>query len=130
MEQISDFINDPLVAPIYGLLVIALLDMLLGIYRSIQDGAFDWQKLPQLLDSVVLQKIIPLAALGVAAFFVSDGAAKTALQAAYVAGAGAALAAEVASLIRKVTGSYQPTTLAQDKGLTPYVAPTGPDRTR
>lgn len=130
MEQVAQFLNDPLVAPLYGVLVLALADMLLGIYRSIQGGAFDWQKLPQLLDSVVLSKIIPLAALGVAAFFVTDGAAKTALQTAYVAGAGAALAAEVASLIRKISGNYQPTTLAQDKGLAPYVPATGPGKTK
>lgn len=116
MQPIADFLNDPLVAPLYGVLVIALLDMLLGIYRAIQGRVFDWQKLPQMLDSVVLQKVIPLAALGVAAMFVTEGAARTALQAAYVAGAGAALAAETAALIKKVSGSYEPTTIAQDRG--------------
>jgi hypothetical protein len=117
MDEVTKFLNDPLVAPLYGLLVLSLIDMLLGIYRSIQTKTFDFQKLPGILDSTVLQKVIPLAALGIAAFFITDGAAKGALQAAYVAGTVAALASEVTSVIRKVTGDYVPSTLAQDKGL-------------
>lgn len=116
MTQITDFLNNPLVAPLYALLVITMVDLLLGVYRSFQQGTFDWAKLPQILDSTVLQKVIPLAALGVASYFVTDNAAKTGLQAAYIAGAVAALAAEVASLITKVTGGYTATTKAQDKG--------------
>jgi uncharacterized membrane protein len=117
MEQITSFINDPLVAPLYALLVIGLLDFGLAIYRSIQQHVFDPRKLPEILDSMVLSVVIPLAALGVASFFVTDPTAKTALQAAYVAGAATALAGAVASLIRKVTGSYVATTKAQDKGM-------------
>jgi len=117
MDQITGFINDPLVAPIYALLVISALDFLLAIYRSIQQKVFDPRKLPEILDSMVLSTVIPLAALGVASFFVTDPTAKTALQAAYVAGAAAALAGAIASLIRKVTGGYTATTKAQDKGI-------------
>lgn len=117
MEQIERFINDPLVAPIYALLVIGLLDFALAVYRSIQQKVFDWRKLPEILDSMVLSTIIPLAALGVASFFVTDPTAKGALTAAYVAGAATALAGAVASLIRKVTGGYTATTRDQDKGL-------------
>ena len=106
MTQITDFLNNPLVAPLYALLVITIVDLLLGVYRSIQQGVFDWGKLPQILDSTVLQKVIPLAGLGIASYFVTDGAAKTALEAAYIAGAVAALAGEVATLIQKVTGSF------------------------
>lgn len=119
MTEITAFINDPLVAPLYALLVISIIDLLLAVYRSIQAKAFDWRKLPEILDSMVLSVVIPLAALGAASFFVTDPAAKTALQGAYVAGAAAALAAAVASLIKKVTGSYIATTMDQDKGLTP-----------
>lgn len=106
MDAIKDFLNDPLVAPIYGLLVLTLLDFLLGIWRSVQQGAFDWQKLPQVLDTVVLQKVIPLIALGAAAFLVTDPTAKTALQVAYIGGATAALAAEVAAMVTKLRGNY------------------------
>ena len=124
MDQITKFLNDPLVAPLYGLLVIALIDMLLGVYRSVQNHVFDFQKLPGILDATVLQKVIPLAALGVAAFFVTDQTARAALQAAYVAGAVAALAAEVTAIVRKVAGNYAPTTLAQDRTPVVKVVPT------
>jgi hypothetical protein len=116
VTQITDFLNNPLVAPLYALLVVAIVDMLLGVYRSIQQGVFDWKKLPQILDSTVLQKVIPLAGLGVASYFVADGNLKTGLELAYITGASAALAAEVASLISKATGSFVATTVAQDKG--------------
>jgi len=116
VTQITDFLNNPLVAPLYALLVISLLDLLLGIYRSIQQGAFDWAKIPGVLDSTVLQKFIPLAVLGIASYFVTDGTAKTALEIAYVGGAGAALAGALADLISKATGSFTATTTAQDKG--------------
>jgi len=106
MDQITGFINDPLVAPIYALLVISAVDFGLAIYRSIQQHVFDPRKLPEILDSMVLSVVLPLAALGVASFFVTDPTAKTALQAAYVAGSVAALTGAVASLIRKVTGAY------------------------
>ena len=116
MDQITAFLNDPLVAPIYALLVIGLLDFGLAVYRSVQQHVFDPRKLPEILDSMVLSVVIPLAALGVAGFFVTDPTAKTALQAAYIAGAATALTGAVASLLRKVTGSYTATTKSQDKG--------------
>jgi len=124
VTQITDFLNNPLVAPLYALLVITVIDLLLGVYRSLQQGVFDWGKLPQILDSTVLQKVIPLAGLGIASYFVTDGTAKTALEAAYIAGAATVLVAEVASLINKVTGSFTATNLAQDKGIVPLLPAT------
>jgi hypothetical protein len=118
MDQIQAFFNDPLIAGIWALLVISLLDMLLGVYRSIQQGVFDWAKLPGILDATVLQKVIPLAVLGIAAFFVTEPTAQGALKAAYLAGVAASLAAAVAAIIKKVTGSYLPTTQAMDRGIT------------
>jgi hypothetical protein len=115
VSQIQLFINDPLIAPIYAVLVLSGIDFLLAIWRSAQAKVFDITKLPQILDSLVLQKVIPLAALGAASFFVTDTAAKTGLNAAYLALAATVLAAEVASMISKVTGSYTPTTLEQDQ---------------
>jgi uncharacterized BrkB/YihY/UPF0761 family membrane protein len=115
MDQITGFLNDPLVAPIYALLVVTVLDFLLGVFRSIQAKVFDWNKLADVLNSTVLEKVIPLAALGVAAFFVTEPTAKTALQGAYIGGAGIALAAAVASFIQKITGSYTPTNSEMDK---------------
>jgi uncharacterized BrkB/YihY/UPF0761 family membrane protein len=117
MDEIQRFINDPLVAPIYALLIISFVDFLLAVYRSVQQHVFDPRKLPEILDSMVLSIVIPLAALGVASFFVTDPTAKVGLQAAYIAGAATALAAAIASLIRKVTGAYVATTKSQDKGI-------------
>jgi len=116
VDQIKLFVNDPLVAPLYALLVVSAIDFLLAIYRSIQQKVFDPKKLPQLLDSMVLKEIIPLAALGAASFFVTDSTAQTGLQAAYVAGCAAALAGALAAFISKITGVYTPTTIEQDKG--------------
>ena len=115
MQPIIDFLNNVNVVPIYTVLVLAVCDFLLGVYRSIQGGVFDWQKLPAILDSVVLQKVVPLFVLGVAAWMVTDGAAKTALNAAYVALTAAVLASEVSALIDKVTGSYKASNVAMDR---------------
>jgi hypothetical protein len=119
MDAVTQFLNDPLVAPLYGLLVVAVIGMLLGIYQSARQGAFDWKKLPGILDGTVLQKMIPLAALGIASFFVSDAASKTGMQVAYGGLVAAAYAAEIKSLIEKVTGGFVATNTAQDKGLAP-----------
>lgn len=116
MEQIHQFINDPLIAPIYALLVISFIDFLMAIYRSMQQHVFDFRKFPEILDSMVLQVVIPLAALGTASFLVTDPTAKAGLETAYVAAAAVALTGAVASLIRKLTGSYSATTKDQDRG--------------
>ena len=109
MDALTDFLSDPLVVPIIGLLVVAALNFALAVYRSIQQGQFDWAKLPQLLDTVVVKKVFPLMILGAAAFFVSDDIVGTGMTTAYVVAATAALAAEVAALIKKVTGEYTAT---------------------
>jgi uncharacterized membrane protein len=109
VNQIADFLNNPLVAPLYAILVIGLLDVLLGVYRSIQQGVFDWNKLPSVLDATVLQKFVPLAVLGAASFFVTDQTAHNAMQVAYATGCAAALASQVASFIQKITGAYTAT---------------------
>ena len=116
MDAIAQFLNDPLVVPLYGLLAVSVIGMLLGMYRAYQQGTFDWQKVPGILDSTVLQKIIPLALLGVASFFMAD-AAKTGMQAAYAGLVATAYAGEIKSLIEKVTGGFTATTSAQDKGI-------------
>lgn len=110
IQPIQQFLNDPLVAPLYSFLLLAVADFLLGVYRSITTGTFDWQKLPGILNTAVLAKAIPLAVLGALAFTVTDSTARTALQAAYIGGAAAALAAELNAILGKITagrvGSY------------------------
>lgn len=123
MDALTDFLRDPLVIPIVSLVIVAFLNFLLAIYRAIQQGQFDWEKLPLLLDTVVLKKVFPLMILGAAAFFVDEDAVGSALAVAYITGATAALAGEVAALIKKVTDSYTATladgTRSPDGGPTP-----------
>lgn len=118
MDFVAQFINDPLVAPLYGLLVISLISMLLGMYRAAQQGTFDWKKIPGILDSTVLQKVIPLAALGGASVLVTDATTGSALTVAYLGGCASAYAGEISALIEKVTGGFTATTTAQDRGVT------------
>ena len=122
MQPVIDFLANPLVAPRWGILVLALIDLALGVWRSVQQGQFDWQKLPKTLDSVVLQKIIPLAAMGVAAYLMTDPTTKAALTTAYVALAAAVLAAQVKALIDKITGNYAATDARGSVLLTPIVS--------
>jgi hypothetical protein len=106
MDALTDFLNDPLVIPIVSLLIVAALNFLFAVYRSWQQGQFDWEKLPRLLDTLVVKKVFPLAILGAASFFVTEDAAQTGLVVAYITAAAAALAAEVASLIYKAQNTY------------------------
>lgn len=113
----NEFLAGPLVAPLYGLLVVSALGMALGIYRSIQQDVFDPKKLPGILDSTVLRKIVPLAVLGIAAASTAAGPAQTGLLAAYTGATLTAYAAEVTALIEKVTGAFVATTKDQDTGI-------------
>ena len=117
MDQISAFLHDQTVVGLWGVLIVALADFLLGVVQSIRAGVFDWQKLPQILDSVVLQKVIPLAVLGVVAFFMTEPTQKSVLLLAYGGGCAAVLVAEVNSLIKKATGVDKPTNTAMDRNM-------------
>ena len=103
VDALTDFLNDPLVIPIISLMVVSGMNFLLAIYRSLQNGTFEWHELPRILDTLVLRKVVPLMVLGAAAFFVTESAAGAAMIAAYVTASMAALAAEVANLIKLVT---------------------------
>ena len=123
MSEVTEFFSNPWVVGIWGILVVALVDFALGVIQSIRAGAFDLKKLPQILDAVVLRKVIPLAGLGIAAYFVTEPTQQQVLLLAYAGLAATVLAAEVKAILEKVTGAYTPTTLAQDKGLVPIVVP-------
>lgn len=131
MQPLIDFLGNPLVAPLWGILVLALIDLALGVYRSVQQGQFDWAKLPQTLDSVVLARILPLAAMGVAAYLMTDPNTKAALIAAYGALSATVLAAQVKALLDKLTGTYTATDAKGSVLLTPMYVGTvsGPDAT-
>ena len=107
MDALHQFLNSPAVAGIWSLLVIAGLSFVFAVYRSISGGYFDPHKLPQILDTLVVQKVFPLTILGVASYAVTDPTTQTALLVAYGAAYIAALAAEVQSLLDAVTGTTQ-----------------------
>lgn len=116
MDLLLRFVNDPMVSPIWAILVIGILDLLLTVYRAFQQGAFDPRKLPAILDSLVLQKVLPLTALGVAVMVVTDATAKTALAGLYWSLSATVVAAQVAAFKDKVSGSYRATTRSMDNG--------------
>lgn len=124
MEQLNAFVNDPLVAPLLGVLVLGLADMALGVYQSIRQHAFDLAKLPGILDSTVLRKVVPLATLGIAGYFMADGPTRQALLIAYGGFSLSVLAAQAKAITDKVGGEYVATTLAQDRaGIVPAKGP-------
>ena len=110
MTQVMVFLNDPLVAPLWALAILSLCVFALTVWRSIEatPSQFDVNKLPRLLDTLVLRKMVPLAVLGVAHFTVTDQVTKDMLLAAYAAGLLAAAAAETRQLIDAVTGGAAP----------------------
>ena len=104
-DSITAFFHDPLVVPIWGLGIVAFAVFLLTVWRAIEASQFDVHKLPQLLDTMVLQKLVPLAILGVAAKMVTDPATVDGLTAAYLGGCALVLAAELKDLVSAVTGT-------------------------
>jgi hypothetical protein len=107
-DVITQFFNDPLVIPIWGLGVLSVAVMLLTIWRAIEAGQFNVSRLPQLLDTMVLKKLVPLAVLGISAKLVTDGVVSDGLILAYTGGCATVLAAEVKDLVNAVTGQTFP----------------------
>jgi len=120
--MIARFLTDPLVAPLWGLAVLSLAVFVLTVWRSIEDAQFDLSKLPRILDTLVLRKLVPLALLGVAAKAVGDTTSADALTVAYAAGIAAAAAAELGQLIDAIRGNTIPAFSMTE----PIVAPVVP----
>ena len=110
--MISQLLNDPLIAPLWAFALLSLAVFVLTVWRSIEASQFDVNKLPKLLDTLVLQKLVPLAILGIAAKTVTDATVGDALVVAYIAGIVAASAAEVRQLIDAVKGDTFPPEIA------------------
>lgn len=104
MDTISGFIQDPIVYPIWTLFVVSFAGFVLAVYRSLQGGYFDAAKLPRILDTLVVSKVLPLILLAAGSFFATDQVTKEALLAAYAGGYALALAAEAKALIVAATG--------------------------
>ena len=58
------WLRDPIVAPLFILLVLTLAILVLTVARAIQSGTFDATLLPRFLRDYLLADWIPLAALG------------------------------------------------------------------
>jgi len=124
IDAIKTFFNDPLVIPIWSLALVSLAVMVLTVWRAIEAGQFDVHKLPQILDTMVLQKLVPLAIMGVTVKMVSDLTTSSALTIAYSAGVLAVLAAEAKDFITAVTGNTFPPDIPMTDN--PPAAPTQP----
>jgi hypothetical protein len=106
--MITEFLRDPLVSLLWALAVLSLAVFVLTVWRSVQAGTFDVHKLPKLLDTLVLRKLVPLTVLGVAALAVADTVTRDVLVLAYLSGITAAAAAEARQLIDAVKGDTMP----------------------
>lgn len=108
MEQVNEFLANPMVAPLWLFIILAVLNFALKVFASAKPGwpgNFDWGKLPQVLDTMVLRKVIPLAALGIATYFAPtvsvagiDFNVSTALSAMYLGGCAVAILGELGTL--------------------------------
>lgn len=64
-EILYRFFHDPIVYPLYLLIVMALANLAYAIYSSVVEGTFTWAKLPGFGKTLVLEKVFPSVILGV-----------------------------------------------------------------
>ena len=110
--MISQLLNDPLIAPLWAFALLSLAVFVLTIWRSIEASQFDVQKLPRLLDTLVLRKLVPLGILGIVAKTAGDATTADVLTTAYIAGIVAAAAAEAKQLLDAIKGDTFPPEIA------------------
>jgi len=115
--MIETFLRDPLVQPLWAFALLSLAVFVLTVWRAIEAGQFDVHKLPQLLDTLVLRKLVPLAVLGIVAKTAVDPVTSDALTGFYLAGVLAAAAAAVAKLIDAVKGQTFPPEISMTDGV-------------
>lgn len=99
---IETILADPLVGALGAVALLSLATFTLTVYRCFSAGTFDLRKLPRVLDTLVLRRIVPLGILLVAASLAPEGLSRDGLLAAYVAGAAATAASELAQLLALV----------------------------
>lgn len=107
-DWITRFVDDPMVAALLPVVVLSVATFALTVYRSLAAGTFDWSRLPRILDTLVLRRVVPLAILGIAAVMQPAGAVSAALTTAYLAGAAAAAVSELAQLLALARDSGVP----------------------
>ena len=110
MDAIKVFFNDPLVIAIWTLGIVSFAVFLLTVWRSwiAVPRQFDVHKLPQILTTMVLAKLVPLAIMGVTIKLVTDQPTSVLLTTAYIAGCAGVLAAELKDLMAAIAGTTFP----------------------
>lgn len=118
---IEQFLHDPIVLGLWSLAIVSLAVFALTVWRSLSSDppTFDASRLPRILTTLVLNKLVPLAVIGVTAALVTDEATKSALTVAYGGAWLLAMTAETKQLVDAVRG--------EDHGLhLPIDGPTDP----
>ena len=126
-ETLRTWLRDPVVAPLFVLLVLTLAILALSIVRAIQAGTFDATLLPRFLRDYVLAEFLPLTILGFLVWIfgfvypepdrdVLQQLGLAALAGTYATGAAAAIAKYVAKLLALI--SPQPDELEMDQPVT------------
>ncbi|MBU2166668.1 MAG: hypothetical protein KKF88_02410 [Alphaproteobacteria bacterium] len=114
-DWLTTFLADPAVMALGAVALLSLGTFVLTIYRAVSGGTFDATKVPKILDTLVLRRLVPLGVLGITAYAAPVGITHDALLAAYFAGAAATAASELVQLL----------TLVRDTGI-PEVPMTEP----
>ena len=107
-DWFTAFLADPMVLALASVAALSLGTFTLTIYRAVSAGTFDARKLPRILDTLVLRRLVPLGILGITAHAAPAGIARDGLLAAYFAGAAATAASELAQLLALVRSAGIP----------------------
>jgi len=99
VDEFRAFLADPMVAALVVVAALSLATFALTVYRSVSDGTFDATKLPRIVDTLVLRRLVPLGILGIAAIVAPAGVTHDGLVAAYLAGAAVTAASELTQFL-------------------------------
>jgi hypothetical protein len=104
---IEQFLHDPIVLGLWSLAVVSVAVFVLTVWRSIASDppTFDPRKLPRIVTTLVLNRLVPLAVIGVTAYMVTDETTKAALTLAYGGAWLLAIGSEAKELIDAVRGT-------------------------
>ena len=95
----SFFSTNPIIAALFALAVVGLANFVVAVYQSLRNGSYDPHLLPVVLDTLVLQKLIPLTALGFVAWVATAGSLTAYIgDVGFTGGVGLAILAEVNDL--------------------------------
>lgn len=120
MELVQSWLNDPMVAPLYGLLVLSMFDWAVGSYAAWSGDNFTWGEAARVLRTTVLDRCVPVAFLGLTAFLspttevVAGVSIQTAMSALYLGYAGLAIVSLLAGFREKYGNVKMYRALARD----------------